>query len=611
MINIETITVCALIEDVVFLNAQILSLKHIDTLLKQEYSLPDEISSVLSDLWNSSPNTPSNRNALLLYEIDRLGLRLPLQSKWSTLRSIFVSSDEGWFSPELTCNEESLLFINKERKTISDSLLLDLCKDLQIICKQFVGSKGIITSLFDFLEDRGSFISLDNGNHSLFETAKLRAGGVACLLYKIQEYPKQPVPKELFDDSFVLVCSLDFLGIKEFKFQKSYSFDLSVVRSASFYVDLFRENLLDDFLDSAGLTRCNLIFSGGRHLHLFLPNTAHIRDLLKKYIRETNDWLVEQFGLSLYVSYGTCAINGITDETAFNANCYLQLFTEIANQKAIIESNKYTADNLAKIANKLKRQSDLSHPEWMKWIADTLLDDSIIAVSNCKKEGIPIGPNRYIDKWNGYSNDLIRIYSMKGTCSSKHGEVKQIGIWHQTLSKTKFQMLASSKEKYALFRMDIDNFRSKLINNSGNEWRELPSSKMEYSRQLAYFLRRDIPLLLKDYKRKTDNQIILSVIHEGADDLFLFGELKHIIEFTSQMYLYYKQFTLGTGSFSAGICIYDFEKSLIQNAQIAQQLLNQAKTIKGKNAVIIEDGRNGYSWEEFIKNGEDIQNIII
>ena len=498
MCDYEAVTISALIEDILFLDAGRHPTECMAALLTEKYCLPEKVSCILQELWSSGPMPPSNKSAALLYGLDCYGLRLSRPAVWTPLRSVFAGSAGGWFRPESICSDDALYLPEEQQLQLPDAILEKLCSDLRQLCSLRANNAELIPVLFDFLEDRGSFLSPDGGAHSLFEIAKLRAGGAACICFMLQERELLPPAEDVFHQASILVCSFDFLGIKDFKFQNAYADDLRLVTAASFYVDLFRENLLDDFLDAAGLSRCNLIFSGGRHLHMFLPDTTHIRELLENTIQQANDWLADQFGLRLYVSFGVCAVDSLMDQSAFEARYYLDIFTEIANQKALMESHKYTAENLSHIGRSFRNSEDLSHRVWMRYAADHFSNEAQIAVYNDPGRGIPIGAHRYASEWDGDFKGLIRLYDRKGNCWKTGLKTRRIGIWHQSVSAPAFWFSPEVKGEYGLFRMDIDNFRSNMLSSEKNDWRAFPAAKMEHSRQLAYFLRRDVPRLLKN-----------------------------------------------------------------------------------------------------------------
>ncbi len=58
------------------------------------------------------------------------------------------------------------------------------------------------------------------------------------------------------------------------------------------------EHDIDELLDGCGLTRTNIIYSGGGHCYLLLPSTAAVQQTLADWNRAFNGWLNEQFGLS-------------------------------------------------------------------------------------------------------------------------------------------------------------------------------------------------------------------------------------------------------------------------------------------------------------------------
>lgn len=57
---------------------------------------------------------------------------------------------------------------------------------------------------------------------------------------------------------------------------------------------------MDELLDGCGLTRTNIIYSGGGHCYLLLPNTAAVQQTLADWNRAFNGWLNEQFGVQLF-----------------------------------------------------------------------------------------------------------------------------------------------------------------------------------------------------------------------------------------------------------------------------------------------------------------------
>ena len=55
------------------------------------------------------------------------------------------------------------------------------------------------------------------------------------------------------------------------------------LRGRSFYLELFAEHIIDEVLSELELSRVNLLYSGGSHFYLLLPNTEKSKEVLKQY----------------------------------------------------------------------------------------------------------------------------------------------------------------------------------------------------------------------------------------------------------------------------------------------------------------------------------------
>lgn len=555
-------------------------------------------------------------------DADYLGVVNPI--KPCALRSPFSSNDAepdaGWFDPCAQCYDMMLHYPEASRSEISEGAFLEICREIGDFCRIQYGSAGFIQGLLDVLENLCSYVSMDSGAHSLFETAKLRAGIVACLYLFMKERNISNYPSYIRDcqteESCVLVCSLDFLGIKDFKFQSAFTERLNEVTAASFYVDIFRENVLDDFLDESGITRCNLIFSGGRHLHLFLPNISAIKQLVPRFVRSTNDWLADQFQLDLYVSYGMHEAIRLTRYQHSDGHYYLNIFTKIANQKALVEAQRYSADNLLCMNRALTsapRPAQRRRAMILR-LAENFPGKPYIVVSEVEQSGIPIGPNRYAyaTECIPASVQTVRVYCRKKSTKpqTKKTDCRLIQIWHQAIGAEALPLRCKDIPQMGIFRMDIDNFRTYMLHQDTGSFASAPPAKMELSKQFALFLRRDVPRLLQQYRsaNPTDKPFTLCVIHEGADDIFIFGEIMHLIRFVGLMYKHYRRFTMKKISFSAGISLFNPMDTFAVNAQLAQQLMDQAKTIPGKDGVVFRDSLYKFKWEEFLHYDLNNQN---
>ena len=95
---------------------------------------------------------------------------------------------------------------------------------------------------------------------------------------------------------------------------------------------------MDELLDGCGLTRTNIIYSGGGHCYLLLPNTSAVQQTLADWNRAFNGWLNEQFGVQLFLANGwtPCSANDLCNVPA-EASPYKALFRRV---NAIAEQHK-------------------------------------------------------------------------------------------------------------------------------------------------------------------------------------------------------------------------------------------------------------------------------
>ena len=66
------------------------------------------------------------------------------------------------------------------------------------------------------------------------------------------------------------------------------------------------------FRSRLSLTRCNLIYAGGGHCYLLLPNTEQAKETFDNGLASANQWFLAQFGAALYIAggYVPCSSHG-------------------------------------------------------------------------------------------------------------------------------------------------------------------------------------------------------------------------------------------------------------------------------------------------------------
>ena len=137
-------------------------------------------------------------------------------------------------------------------------------------------------------------------------------------------------PAELRREPAFLLYTADFSRIQRFIYTVHTEGALRSLRSRSFFLELLMEHYTDELLDGCGLTRTNIIYSGGGHCYLLLPNTAAVQQTLADWNRAFNGWLNDQFGVQLFLANGwtPCSANDLCNVPA-EASPYKALFRRV------------------------------------------------------------------------------------------------------------------------------------------------------------------------------------------------------------------------------------------------------------------------------------------
>ena len=126
---------------------------------------------------------------------------------------------------------------------------------------------------------------VDAPDVSYYDHVKLTAAVSACFyLYDIENNIKD-FKKEYFlnidrNKKKFLLVSGEFSGIQNFIYTISSKMAMKSLRGRSFYLELFAEHIIDELLSVLELSRINLLYSGGSHFYLLLPNTKKSKEVI-------------------------------------------------------------------------------------------------------------------------------------------------------------------------------------------------------------------------------------------------------------------------------------------------------------------------------------------
>lgn len=170
-----------------------------------------------------------------------------------------------------------------------------------------------VNELLVALEDALSYVpsGKDTADISLYDHAKMTAAITSSLIsymkhHGITDYKDfcYTHGKEHRTERTFLFVSGDFSGIQKFIYRVDSKGAMRMLRGRSFYLQMVMENAIDEMLEKLGLSRANLIYSGGGHFYFLADNSEETKIILEESFRKINHRLLCAYGTSLYMAGG-------------------------------------------------------------------------------------------------------------------------------------------------------------------------------------------------------------------------------------------------------------------------------------------------------------------
>ena len=223
-----------------------------------------------------------------------------------------------------------------------------------------------INSLLEILEENLTYIPSSTATDeladiSLFDHVKVTAAVNSCIYDYLTEKGIEDYKKELFKNSaafykkkIFILYSIDLSGIQKFIYTIHSEGALKMLRARSFYLEIMMEYIIDTLLKRLELSRANLLYSGGGHCYLLLPNTTKALQQIVQFEEELNQWLIAHFDISLYAAggYAFCSANELKNEPA---GSYSEIFRTVSNMISEKKTKRYTAQQII-LLNRRKSQ---------------------------------------------------------------------------------------------------------------------------------------------------------------------------------------------------------------------------------------------------------------
>lgn len=486
--------------------------------------------------------------------------------------------------------------------------------------------KASLKYIMDTLEEILFYVPALHGNDeiSLYEHMKMVIAIGTCMAACHKE--NSAAKSRVLDDPLYFMFSMDFSGIQDFIYNISTKGALKSLRSRSFYLEIMMEHVVDELLEATQLTRANLIYAGGGHCYILIPNTVTAKNTVQKKMQEVNEWLLKWFQTELYIGYGIaeCSIKKLHDEPS---GSYTEIFRTMSQSIAESKMHRYTADQIQKlnasdisdgsrecsICKRVGKVNDDGHCricEGLLRLSNTILRQEYYGVSTgASGNDLPLPGGYYLVAVQEDQPDKYHRTYVKNHTDAKWKRAKRIWIGDYAAKDT-LEELADESEgirRLGLYRADVDNLGNAFVmgfsksgsgSNAANLFRTASLSK-----QLSVFFKYYI------------NQIIdgknAAIVYAGGDDLFVVGAWSDVIQFALDLQEKLTAYMQGTLTISGGIGLYPESYPISVMAQEVADLEDASKQLPEKNALTVLTEEYSYHWDDF-KNyilGEKLKTI--
>lgn len=570
-------------------------------------------------------------------------ISMPLQSVFNILN---CNTQELYYEPKTLDIKDDINYPTVEKKKFEEQFYTKVKFHLLENLRGLDWTQEYINSLLEVLEANLTYVPSSTAKNemadiSLFDHMKLTAAVASCILQYLDEKEVRDYHKLLFDESAAFyektvfrLYSMDISGIQEFIYTITSKNALKTLRARSFYLEIMMEHIIDGLLQELCLSRANIIYTGGGHCYVLIPNTDKADIVVNAYMDKLNHWLMETFQISLYVAWGysVCSANELKNTPQ---GSYSQIFKRISDMIAQKKNHRYSAADImafnqkmcedytreCKVCKKAVKVDDEGVCPICRAIekfSRNILYDSFFTVTLENSENaLPLPGGYYLVADSEESlkrkmqqdNYFVRAYSKNCMYTGKHISTK-LWVGDYTTGKTfeQFAKEADGIDRIGIIRADVDNLGQAFVSgfeNPENENRYVTLSRTAtLSRQLSLFFKLHINQILASgsysINGKENHARNVTICYSGGDDLFIVGSWNEVTELAVDIRRAFERYTQGTLTLSAGIGIYEKGYPISAIAGEVAELEEAAKKYPGKNAVtIFSENGNTYSWKKF------------
>lgn len=509
-----------------------------------------------------------------------------------------------------------------------------------------------VNSLLCLLESCLSFVPSstftgESPDISLYDHSKVTAAIAACISEYLLEQGEGDYRNRLFvhetqfrQEQAFLLYSADVSGIQKFIFTVATDGALASLRSRSFFLELLMEHYIDELLAACSLSRANLLYSGGGHCYLLLPNTGAAIEAAKNWNERFNQWLLEQFSGQLFIAQGwtACSGNDLTNTPAAQAP-YTAMFRRVSQSISRHKLHRYSPSQLLQMNRDAAREDgreckvcgrsdQMLEGDRCFWcdqfvrLSQRILRSPIYFVSREKALSDFSLPARQGEVHFSLTDEktartrlkngeaVVRIYS-KNQVYTGLSYATRLYVGDYAASSSLEELCAGSKgiARLAVCRMDVDNLGQAFVSGFRNMKETAPEKRdhfltisrtAAFSRQMSLFFKCFInPILAQP--EPDGCRLSVAIVYSGGDDVFLVGAWDGVIAAAQRIQQEFHRYCCGSLTLSAGISLHNHHFPIRQAAAHSAALEDRAKQTPGKNAIALFDpeAEHTYHWQLF------------
>lgn len=474
---------------------------------------------------------------------------------------------------------------------------------------------------------------LEVADISLYDHMKLTAAYACSILQYAEEKGIADYEKTFKNgansfykkQSFMLI-GFRLEGVQDFIYTITSKGAHKQLRSRAFYVEMMSQWFVDSFLKKSGLTRTNVLYSDTEHGYIIVGNTNDNRNIIVEAQKEFNEFLLENFGVKLYMAVGTAGFSASQVMMENSSDEYTNIFREIDFILDKNSKNRYQASEILKLnkagkkdgrecavchstGNMVDGQNKCELCEKLENFSTNIQKQEFFVI-NDDSNGLPVSKNAYLST---VTEDEVKKGEVQGRIYAKNrldtGHMQETHIWVGDYSMTN-DYNSYAKRKWTMdengnsiginclgaLMIDVDDLYAGFLSGFKIQGEGKYTTMSRYatlSRRLQSFFKLYLNNFAEDKK--------LSIIYSEGDDVFAIGAWDDILDFVQDVYDYFKKWTDGKMTFSAGVALVESKTPINVIARETKALLDKAK-LSGKDRITLFSEDNVFTFSEYIQD---------